>query len=298
MSKSPDNRTISPKREEPPISVFLSDFSFTTEGNTDFHLYHHHERLQLVYVLRGNVRCRLSFETIEIGKNGVLLIGSHQMHLLKADPDSEYLSVLFSSRQAVCRNSGEVSVSIELMQRLNNTDWILWKPDVLDAFQISLMQEMAEKRKKSESYLYQCLLTLSLASLLECSPERKSGKTDDSEYRFQTMVRTIETRYPDHNLSLKDIAESARISISEALRCFKKAADITPIRYLMEYRIAQASALLRESSESVTEISFVCGFSQPSYFGKQFRSFYGCTPLEYRKRFRVLKDTGKSRDWT
>ena len=58
---------------------------------------------------------------------------------------------------------------------------------------------------------------------------------------------------------------------------------MTPFEYLMEYRLRMATVQLTETDQSVSQISYDCGFSSPSYFGKEFRAAMGCTPVEYRK---------------
>lgn len=86
------------------------------------------------------------------------------------------------------------------------------------------------------------------------------------------------------NITLDDIAKSANIGGRECLRCFRKTIQLSPIQYLLKYRIMQGAELLMENSErSVSEISVLCGFDSPSNFSKMFKRFYSCTPREYRR---------------
>lgn len=86
-------------------------------------------------------------------------------------------------------------------------------------------------------------------------------------------------------LGLADIAASADIGERECLRCFKRTIRESPMQYLLKYRLMQgADQLVSDPSTSISEISAGCGFEYTSYFAKQFRRFYLCTPREYRKR--------------
>ena len=53
-------------------------------------------------------------------------------------------------------------------------------------------------------------------------------------------------------------------------------------QYIIAYRLKLAKKLLEESSKSVNEIAEDCGFNDPSYFTKTFKSAFGMTPKDYR----------------
>lgn len=53
-------------------------------------------------------------------------------------------------------------------------------------------------------------------------------------------------------------------------------------QYIIAYRLKLAKKLLSESAKSVNEVSEECGFNDPSYFTKTFKSAFGMTPKEYR----------------
>ena len=53
-------------------------------------------------------------------------------------------------------------------------------------------------------------------------------------------------------------------------------------QYIIAYRLKLAKKLLDESGKSVNEIAEECGFNDPSYFTKTFKSAFGMTPKEYR----------------
>ena len=81
---------------------------------------------------------------------------------------------------------------------------------------------------------------------------------------------------------MKDIADSATISVSECLRCFQATIGVTPIQYVKQYRIQKAAELLIASDRTISDIGGQCGFYDMSYFSKEFRKIYSCTPSEYR----------------
>lgn len=113
-------------------------------------------------------------------------------------------------------------------------------------------------------------------------PETPIDKNEQqSQIRLQKMLSFIHKNYKNP-LSLHQIADSASISRSEAGRCFQTYMNCAPVEYLLQYRLEQAQKLLRETSITIKEIGYECGFSSTSYFVKTFHSKIGLTPSAYR----------------
>ena len=103
------------------------------------------------------------------------------------------------------------------------------------------------------------------------------------EERIKQMLTFIREHYAE-DINTRKIAESAMVSESECLRCFRGMLGTTPIQYLKEYRLEKAEELLRTSKMKVSEIGDRCGFREMSYFARSFRQRYGVVPSEYHLR--------------
>ena len=113
-------------------------------------------------------------------------------------------------------------------------------------------------------------------ALLKTSPKN----TRDSE-RIRQMLQFISENYAEP-LTIQDIADSALISESECLRCFRSTVGRPPIQYLKKYRILKASEMLAGTEEKIGDIAAACGFTDPSYFNRAFKAEKGITPKEFR----------------
>ena len=83
------------------------------------------------------------------------------------------------------------------------------------------------------------------------------------------------------------IRRLARVSgVSEAhfARSFKDAFGVPPHRYLLTRRIERATALLRDTELSITEIAFQTGWNSLGTFGRTFHDVIGESPGELRAR--------------
>lgn len=114
-------------------------------------------------------------------------------------------------------------------------------------------------------------------------PRHKSKRIQlINQIRLQKMLDFIYSHYREQ-ISLEDLARAARVSRSEAGRCFKAFMNSSPVEILIEHRLQMAHKMLSEKIYTVEEVSQDCGFNSVNYFRKQFKTKYGITPGKYCK---------------
>lgn len=131
--------------------------------------------------------------------------------------------------------------------------------------------------------LTHCLFLLS-QNCVKDAPTPSARELRDAE-RIKTMVGFVRDHFAD-NITTEQIAQSASVSVSECLRCFRHMMDLTPKTYLRQHRLRHAVQLLNRTDLSVAQIGTDCGFDDMSYFARVFRSEYGCTPTAWREQHR------------
>ncbi|MEO5909250.1 MAG: AraC family transcriptional regulator [Pelobium sp.] len=89
----------------------------------------------------------------------------------------------------------------------------------------------------------------------------------------------------DKPVSLKDVAKLASMTEASFSRFLKKRTGITFVESLNEIKLGHASRMLIESTHSIAEISYNCGFNYISNFNRIFKKKKGCTPTEFRDNF-------------
>lgn len=73
----------------------------------------------------------------------------------------------------------------------------------------------------------------------------------------------------------------SRTTLKEA---FRKTFHVPVYTYIKNCRMEHASRQLKEGNETVLEIANRLGYSNPSKFASAFKSVYGITPLQFRKK--------------
>ncbi len=86
-------------------------------------------------------------------------------------------------------------------------------------------------------------------------------------------------------ISLKDLAKLVNMTEVSFSRFIKKRTGNTFIDSLNEIRLGHATRMLIETTHSVAEISYNCGFNNISNFNRFFKKKKHCTPKEFRENF-------------
>ncbi len=84
--------------------------------------------------------------------------------------------------------------------------------------------------------------------------------------------------------TVRRLARVSHVSDAHFARSFKEAFGVPPHRYLLARRIERATALLRDTDQAITEISFRTGWNSVGTFGRTFRDVTGESPGGFRAR--------------
>ena len=91
----------------------------------------------------------------------------------------------------------------------------------------------------------------------------------------------IEKHY-EESVKLADVSSLVNMSESAFSHFFKKKTGCSFIDYLNNIRIAKAAMMLSDTTQSINEICYSCGFNNTSNFIRIFKKIKGTTPSEYR----------------
>lgn len=102
--------------------------------------------------------------------------------------------------------------------------------------------------------------------------------------RIEKAFEYLNSNY-DKQISLKEIAKLVNMTEVSFSRFIKKRTGSTYIDTLNEIRLGHASRMLIDTTHSIAEISFNCGFNNISNFNRLFKKKKDCTPKEFRESF-------------
>ena len=145
-------------------------------------------------------------------------------------------------------------------------------------------------RLSSEEFGYEIKLRDALTEiwlkLFELSSHMRDKKDEynKSNDKIKLMMIYIHEHYKE-KISIPELAAAAYLSERECYRVFHDYLHMTPVEYITTYRLQVACQMLAKGQETVTFISHECGLGSSSYFGKVFREYAHCSPIEYRKKW-------------
>ena len=135
--------------------------------------------------------------------------------------------------------------------------------------------------------LLSILHTLSTASNMRILSDISFQVTDTITYnsrRIEAAMAFLNKNF-DREISLADVAKLVPMSEVAFSRFFKMRTGKTFVDTLNEIRLGHASRLLIDTTQSVSEIAYRCGFNNMSNFNRLFKKKKHCTPKEYREEY-------------
>ena len=110
-------------------------------------------------------------------------------------------------------------------------------------------------------------------------------KNTEDILALTAMIGYVQKNYSEKIL-LKDIFSAGNCCKTKCTSLFQKYLDSSPMVYLNRYRLDRAALLLRDTTMSVSDIAYACGFSSNSYFCELFHKYYNTTPGKFRNRMK------------
>lgn len=145
----------------------------------------------------------------------------------------------------------------------------------------SLMEDMFNNSDR-ECYCYGKVYEF-FEAINSLSTKRVEIDVDPRLAYVKSAISFIRLKYSE-DIGVEDVAAACGLNRSYLTRVFKHATGYTPQSYLMTYRVKKATELLLESTESVSSIAFLVGYSDAFTFSKAFKREKGISPSEYRKQ--------------
>jgi AraC-like DNA-binding protein len=114
-----------------------------------------------------------------------------------------------------------------------------------------------------------------------------SGRTDVAGIR--RVLPALDAMRDDLSAVPAVPALARRCGLSEAQfrRVFARALGHSPVHHLRRLRMDEASRLLRDTDQSIEQISGLVGYSEPAFFANTFRALMGSSPGRYRRQSRL-----------
>lgn len=149
-----------------------------------------------------------------------------------------------------------------------------------------MMQEMlyiAENPEESPLHLIGHLY-LFLDYFTRSAASARARRTDRiRDFYIKEALSFIEQNF-QNNISVEDIASFCGLNRSYFGKIFHDTIGKAPQEFLMNYRMAKATELLKLTKLSIADVGNAVGYPNQLHFSRAFKHIYGISPREWRKK--------------
>lgn len=260
-----------------------ADFSFVP--------IHWHNSMEIIYVKQGTGIVQVDFETYTAESGDIFFVLPGHLHALRSVPQKrmEYENIIFdmtflgSDKVDICSQKylqPIINDKICFPSRIRKSDSSYSSVSAcLDASDrlCSLRPDGYELGAKGH-------LMVLFSILFQMTMEQTEKIADDKDVeKLKTVLLRIERDY-DKKLTVEQMAEECGYSASHFMRWFKDMTGSGFAGYLIEYRLSKAALALRDTNDTILDISERTGFDNLSNFNRLFKKKFDMTPSRFRRQ--------------
>lgn len=233
---------------------------------------HIHDDIELVLVKKGGGTAYCDGKKYVLLKNSFFLVFPNQVHHYRECLEGEYIVLIIKPSNLYSYNSvfGEGAPSCALWHFEENDD---------DNIVHLIDTAMKEFLRDGYSSIIEAYLTAIFGKLLKVYKIEKGRATNDTVLQ---VLQYCSSHYKE-DITLTSVAKKLHISRSTISHIFSLRVCMNFCDYINSLRLTDAEQMLKNKNYSITEISYLCGFSTIRTFNRAFFKRYGVSPSAFRK---------------
>jgi len=231
---------------------------------------HIHDDIELIYVQKGSGTAHCDGKKYRLTEQSFFLVFPNQVHHYSDCTEGEYIVLVVKPSALLSYGSvfeGGVPVSA------------LWHAGEADDTIVSLIHTaITEFISDGYSTIIQAYLTALFGKLLNIY------KIEQNRTAHETVLQILQycAAHYKENITVSSVAETLHISRSSVSHIFSSRICMNFCDYINSLRLSDAVQLLKNKNYSVTEISYISGFSTIRTFNRAFFKRYGVSPSAYK----------------
>lgn len=224
----------------------------------------------MMYILKGTCFVTVGSHTMQAMAGQLILLDCYAPHAYGTDSGFEALWIHFDGPMARSFYETIVSEKGSLLYPAH--------PDAIHRSLYHIYDTFRSRAPIAEDQISGTITNILSDLLSSEKTQQVSGKT---QIGISEAISHI-NKYFYKSITLQELADIAALSPYYFSRIFARETGMTPHKYLISTRMANAKFLLKTSQMSVKEIAIRSGFSDESGFCTAFKKQEGMTPKEYR----------------
>ena len=157
-------------------------------------------------------------------------------------------------------------------------------PDICHAGM--MLKDALTSKEQGSELIYESLARVFLVKLIQKYGLREEAYAFSKSFtakHYKCVLDFVAESY-GKTILVEDLAREAALSPSHFAQLFKRTIGMSPMQFVMTYRVEQAKKKLAERDTPLIDIALSCGFADQAHFSRQFKQVQGETPSKYRAR--------------
>ncbi len=125
--------------------------------------------------------------------------------------------------------------------------------------------------------------------------EEVGEKGSADEILMKRISAAIEDNMQDEGFGVSALAEMTGVEPKQLYRKVRQMTGLSPVNYIRKLRMKRAAVLLEQRKFTVSEVMYLIGYTNASYFTRCFTQEFGTTPTQYVNACRKRDDLSKER---
>jgi AraC-like DNA-binding protein len=279
-------REITPLTQSDCFTIFSR-----VKSEFDFPL-HYHEEFELNFIQNAKNARRVIGDHIEdIDEQELVLVGSNLQHAWFThhckgreirEITIQFHKDLFDEKLLRRNQLSFIRTMLEKSLR-----GILFSKETTQQLAPRIMELNQMQGFDSVLELMSILHDLSISRNMRILSDASFNNTEQYNYNSRRIEKTLEymNQNFDKPITLNEVARLANMSDAAFSRFFKQRTGNTFIDSLTEIRLGHASRMLIDTTQSIAEVAYHCGFNNISNFNRIFKKKKSCTPKDFRESF-------------
>lgn len=262
---------------------------------------HYHDFVELLYILNGTVFIEAYGREHKVSVGDFVVIGSRDIHAIRpadAQP-SQYVVLKFdpSLISSTSREYFTFKYIQPFVERESSYKRVFYR-DIVHKSSIPDIIKTMRQESQTQSYAYEIAVRIGILQIflwifrVGIADEQLTAPQEQGlAYGELSAVFEYVDKHYQEELSAEEAAKICRMSYSSFSRKFRMLTGRRFIEYVNFVRINEAEKMMVRTDWTITQIAAETGFSNVSYFIKQFQRYKKIPPKQYLKKLRLQSRT-------
>ncbi len=266
--------------------------TYTYSSLCDIISWHLHPEYEIVFIKNGNGTVRVDSYSEEYNDGLLIFLGPNIPHMPLGNKQfKNNVEIVIQFPESFITEKlayfPELNELLSFVQKSKNG--IIFSPETHQKLQSSFLRFAKQNNTQKLLNFIDILYQLSISK--DQSAIRKDSFSLDTNKHSLQRVSKIYQYVNDHyskEIRSENLARQLGLTPNSFCRMFKTITNRNFIDFLNEFRIKKAQECFEHNDIPISEVMYLCGFNDPSYFSKQFKKYAGMPPSTYNKS--IIRD--------